>query len=820
MQSVMRRTAFVALARSAWLAAVLLASLSFAEAGFAQTLPQPMVAMDAAATRRLDTADAELKAIEAVLRQHEVTDKALQDQHDKAAPLVTELQTMLGHLKMRLAAVKARLDQLGPPPAAKATPESAQVTKERQQQQLEYEAVDALVKRAKLLLVQAQQVNGWIAARQHAKFTHSLFERNQSIVDPDLWLNVIAMTPHNFKTASAAFGDWIGAINGKLTGWRAPAFWLSVLVILAVYWPISVFVLRRFARESDTARPGRLRKIIAAWWLTFIIAGCPLLAFGAIVGLFKAFNLFDAPSQAVLLVLLKAVSYVAGAAGLAAGLLAPVHANWRLVSLSNERCRQARDAMIAVAVLLAVSQLVAALCETISADAAYQAALSGIIAFCVALAIMAALWRAGATECSPDDMLGPRVTTSRDWYGILRILLWIAAVAVVIAVAAGFMRFAAFLADQIYWVGLVGFVAVMLFILTAEAIAAGCRPTAPFGRALMTSVGLRSGSIEQIAILLNGAATVTILIAAALIVLAPWGIQSSDLPTYLHTALFGFRVGDITVSLASLGMALAIFIAGVMATRAVERWLDVRFLPHTQLDIGLRNAIKTSFGYLGIIIALAFASAYLGFNFEKLAIVAGALSVGIGFGLQSIVNNFVSGLILLWERAIRVGDWIVVGSDEGVVSRINVRATEIATFDRAAVMVPNSNLITGVVKNYVRTDRSGRIQISVPVNLAANPETARDLLLDVAKGHRLVLDDPPPQVVFSGITASAFNFDLYCFIGDVATSGLGQERFEFRDLSPIQRGWSLRRTAAGERRDADRAREIRTAVEQGCGGGK
>ena len=86
-------------------------------------------------------------------------------------------------------------------------------------------------------------------------------------------------------------------------------------------------------------------------------------------------------------------------------------------------------------------------------------------------------------------------------------------------------------------------------------------------------------------------------------------------------------------------------------------------------------------------------------------------------------------------------------------------------------MVPNSNLITGVVKNYVRTDRSGRIQISVPVNLAANPEAARDLLLDVAKGHRLVLDNPPPQVVFSGITASAFNFDLYCFIADVANLG-------------------------------------------------
>ena len=649
MQSVMRRTAFVALARSAWLAALFLASLGFAGTSSAQKLPQPFAAMDASATRDLDAADAALKAIEAVLHRHEVTDKDLQEQRDKTAPIVVALQTLLDHLKIRLAAVKVRLDQLGPAPSPKAAPESEQVTKERQLQQQEYEAVDALVKRAKLLLVQAQQVNTWIAARQHAKFTHSLFERNQSLVDPGLWLNAIAMTPHNFKTARAALGDWIGAINGKLAGWRAPAFWILVLAAVVFYWPFSVFALHRLVRESDQARPGRLRKIIAAWWVTFIIVGCPLLVFGAVAGLLRAFNLFDAANQAILLALLKAVAYVAAAAGLASGLLAPAHMNWRLVSLGAERCRQARDTMIAVAILLGVSHLVTAFCETIGVDAAYQAALSGIFAFCVALAIMAALWRAGTTECGSDDILGPRVTQSRDWYGILRILLWIAAVAIVIAAAAGFMRLAAFLADQIYWVGFVGIVAVMLFILAAEAIAAGCKPTAPFGRALMTSAGLRSGSIEQIAILLNGAATVVIFLAAVLIVLAPWGIQSSDLPTYLRAAFFGFRVGDITVSLASLGMAIAIFIAGVMATRAVERWLDVRFLPHTQLDIGLRNAIKTSFGYVGIVIALGFASAYLGFNFEKLAIVAGALSVGIGFGLQSIVNNFVSGLILLWS---------------------------------------------------------------------------------------------------------------------------------------------------------------------------
>src|SRR5208283_4327822 len=125
---------------------------------------------------------------------------------------------------------------------------------------------------------------------------------------------------------------------------------------------------------------------------------------------------------------------------------------------------------------------------------------------------------------------------------------------------------------------------------------------------------------------------------------------------------------------------------------------------------------------------------------------------GIGLGLQSVVNNFVSGLILLWERAIRVGDWVVVGDEQGYVKRINVRSTEIETFDRATMIVPNSNLISGVVKNWVSGDRVGRIRVAVPVNLDADPENVRKILIACAKAHDLVIKIPAPQAIFSAMT--------------------------------------------------------------------
>ena len=203
------------------------------------------------------------------------------------------------------------------------------------------------------------------------------------------------------------------------------------------------------------------------------------------------------------------------------------------------------------------------------------------------------------------------------------------------------------------------------------------------------------------------------------------------------------------------------------ATRALQGWLEDRYLPTTRLDSGLRNSIKTSLGYIGFLIALAIGAGELGLDFQKLAIVAGALSVGIGFGLQSIVNNFVSGLILLWERAIRVGDWVVVGSDQGYVRRINVRSTEIETFDRAAVIVPNSNLVSGVVKNLVRTDKVGRLHIELTVHASADPEKVREVLLGIAGENEAVLSLPSPQVRFINLTASAMTFDLFCYVADV-----------------------------------------------------
>ena len=133
----------------------------------------------------------------------------------------------------------------------------------------------------------------------------------------------------------------------------------------------------------------------------------------------------------------------------------------------------------------------------------------------------------------------------------------------------------------------------------------------------------------------------------------------------------GLEVGQFRISLARILLGIVLFIVLLFATRLLQRWLREKALNQTRMDPGIANSIDTVAGYVGTALAALVAISYAGLDITNLAIVAGALSVGIGFGLQSIVNNFVSGLILLWERAVRVGDWIVVGGDQGFVLRIN-----------------------------------------------------------------------------------------------------------------------------------------------------
>jgi small-conductance mechanosensitive channel len=744
----------VAAALFAWLACMALA--------FAQGEPTP--------TQRLDRIRADLGQIEQTLRRESLSDADLRELRARLDPLESQAQAVVDQLTPRLNAAKARLDQLGPKPAAGAAPEAAQVTSERDEQQKLFNELDGTLKRARLLIVDVNDAAGRILSRRRDLFSHALFERSYSILDPGLWIAVVRDMPGDLHALATVAGDWGAIVRAQLRGWNA-AWFAAAMAAVALFYFICARAARRVLDHDVMGEsPTDLRKALSAIWVTLVTAAAPVVAARAVVEAIGLFDLSNARLDPFVEALAGAVIFISTTLGIVRGLIAPHRPKLRLLDIGDRVAGRVAWVAISVSVVVAATRVIEAVDELIAASVPAAVAVRGVSALAVAGVMMFGLY--GLIQPDPDDTecLGPRVAPRRDWYAFLRIAAWAAIAVLIAAVVVGYIAFASFVINQIVWVSFIGTMAYLLNVVADNGVAYGLRPQGAFGRALISSLGVRRESLAQVSILLTGLLSAGLITLAALLCLAPWGIESGDMFSAVRAAFFGFQVGAVTVSLSTLVMALILFCLVIGVTRILQRWLETRFLPATQLDQGLRASIRTIVGYAGFLIAAVFAIAELGLNLERIAIVAGALSVGIGFGLQSIVNNFVSGLILLWERAIRVGDWVVVGDDQGHVRRINVRSTEIETFDRAMMIVPNSNIVSGVVKNWVRADRVGRIHNAVSVTPDSDPEKVRETLLACAGDIDLVQKYPPPSVLFTGIAMNALNFELVCFVSDVEKS--------------------------------------------------
>jgi small-conductance mechanosensitive channel len=440
-------------------------------------------------------------------------------------------------------------------------------------------------------------------------------------------------------------------------------------------------------------------------------------------------------------------------------LFMPVDANQRLLNLDNRTGGRALRLCQTLGLLLAAEIGF----EAIETDFAFSPEASAVLGGLIILVGSLLLWALASLILRARSIEAP-ASESRDRDGIrqteflklLARLMQISALLAAIFAASGFVELAReALIPMIISIGLVGSAYFMF-------------------RVIMAAIGIVTGrdyaDRDDDGSLLSIAVIALLSLALIPVLALTWGARTADIVEVWRLLVDGMEFGETRISLEAVIKLIVVFGVGMLLTRWLQKLLRTTVLPRTRIDIGGKTALVTGVGYVGLTLAALTAVSAAGLNLSNLAVVAGALSVGIGFGLQTMVSNFVSGIILLIERPIKEGDWIEVSSYSGIVRKIAVRSTRIETFDQHDVIVPNSELIAGIVKNMTLSSKSGRIMIPVGIGYGSDLEAARRIMMTVAANHRMVMKYPEPQVMFMGLGESSLDFELRCYLHDVGES--------------------------------------------------
>jgi len=703
-----------------------------------------------------------LDSAEQALRRDGSTDKEYEAVSREATKIEFDAQALVNGLTPRYNQLKLEIRELGPVPKDDEPPETDDVVKLREQLATDFSLVDGHIKEARLIAVQAQQLRSATIDKRRDRFIRAISTRSRSVAEPGFWLEFAGGFDGIGKRFRLLLGDSFAVTQKRLTAdiWKLFALLAGLFAGALVYR----YAKRRTYRFAGIGNAEPKPKLVRAFGKFagngLLNASVPIFAYYLLSGLDLLTERFST--------LLWSVAYLAAmvilAASLARVFLAPRNEENRLTDLSAPTAARVYRIVIGSVLLIAFLYVANTTTIVLISPLEVTIGISAIQAIVTIAATIRILFLVSRDRVDATQQQIPEFRLLRWIY--LRPLLWIAVLVSMAALVLGYVAFAQFICIQI----LFGSIIVAIMWLVMELVDTGKNAvlaSQELPQRLSQSVGLQTASVKQLSVLVFGIMKMAVFLLAAIAMLLPWGIRTSDWLSWISGAFFGFQIGGLTFSMSTILMAVCLFIVGYAITRAVQAWLSNQFLPTTDIDVGLRNSISTVLGYVGFVIAAMLAISAAGLDLSNLAIVAGALSVGVGFGLQSIVNNFVSGLILLAERPIKAGDWVVTTGGEGTVRKISVRSTKIETFDRATIVVPNSTLITDTVKNWTHSNKLGRIKIAIGVGYDSDPDQVREILLVCINGHDGVLKAPSPSVFFLDFGADALMFEVRGFLANI-----------------------------------------------------
>ncbi|MBT8473261.1 MAG: mechanosensitive ion channel [Marinicaulis sp.] len=674
----------------------------------------------------------------------------------------------LGSIERERDSVQSQLDPLGAAPGENDPPESDFIANQRADLSASLTRLNGQYTAAQANIFEVADLLGRISANRLSSLYGQLLQREPS-----------PLTPGVMSPAVRSSGEIFGRIAKYFTGWRqskadadegslAIALIAGALVIaVIIFGPVNRWIAATFSRAIERRKPTHARRVL--------VAGLRVLA-RLIPGVIGGFIILETlRAQGVIQENGEAAAHAAWFGllailivnGFTTGVLSPRNKNWRIAPVEEGNAARIRFLALGVTVVFSLGILLSAIADAALANdelsRVISASASLVIGVFYYLLARKNLWR--NDDQSSEGAPARRPSTM---WRIIRRTIRGTAIVMIISALVGYGALAHFLSSRIFYLAL--FLGAAWFVRALLMELSGWLYRRVDHRDFEDQ-DERDNASQNFAFWSGMIINFSLAVALAPAVLVLAGLPSTSVGDIARQAFLGFNIGGVQIpSIAKLVAAIAVFIAVMALSKLFQRGLQSGPFAHSDIDSGVQNSLTTLIGYAGLVVALFASVSTIGFDLGNLALIAGALSVGIGFGLQSIVNNFVSGLILLFERPIKVGDWIVTTSGEGTVKKISVRSTEIETFDRSSIIVPNSELISSSVTNWTHKDRMGRIIVPVGVSYGSDPEQVKAILMKCAEENEFIVSYPEPYIVWKDFGASSLDFELRAFLGDVSKS--------------------------------------------------
>jgi len=716
----------------------------------------------AAAEATLDAARAQLTTIQKqVASDSPITDATLATLRTAALDTQVNAEQAASTLEPALANVAARLAELGEVPAG--TTEAPDIAAQRASLEKQRKQLDSQIKLARLLSLESTQAADAVAERRRSQFNAQIGERTASMLAAPFWQELRSGVPRDMVRIWG-IGRQIAATASD-TPWMV---WIGLAAAAVAVFFAQQFAGRKLLRFASQRLPhGRLRRSLLALMRALLAVVVP----GVVTHLLRLGITWGSPaSEEIDNLLARTVGMVCFGAfvwGVGKALLAANKPSWRLPPLSDAMAQTLRrhPLMLAVAMVAgwALEQLAVlangSLATTVALECLYTLVLGVLLTSALirirhvrraeTLAAGALAQKGAGDAAAPPAPVKPGEHLARlPWVSLALGGLGLVLLVSLVCLLLGYVALGSFFVKQIVWSGTVAAVTYLLVALLDDAFSAAFAPSShPDAAPDDGTLRVRA----QAGVLLSAVSRLSVLLFALVLVAAPFGQGPDELMQRAGQLRDGLAIGELKLQPGAVLQAIFVFVLATIGVRLLQRWLRDRFLPTTGLDAAMRDSATTLLGFVGTVAALAFALSAIGLGLERIAWVASALSVGIGFGLQAVVSNFVSGLILLAERPVKVGDWVSLSGVEGDIRRINVRATEIQMGDRSTVIVPNSEFITKIVRNVTLANPLGQVSFKLPMALDTDVVKVRDIILKVFQDNEGVLAEPPPKVFLESV---------------------------------------------------------------------